>query len=120
MNRGAAATIAPITAIPSVPPTWRDVVSTPEATPARSTETVRPGSPLYGLQFVQGFENALETGAGIALAGAVLSALLIRRVSASSPSGEMAGGRGVGPLPAPEALAVGVPDPVGDDELLVR
>jgi EmrB/QacA subfamily drug resistance transporter len=68
--------------------------------------------------FVDGFQHALETGAAIALAGAVLSAFLIRR--AEPVSGHAAGGRGVGPLAAAEAPAVRAPDPVRDDELLLR
>jgi hypothetical protein len=40
---------------------------------------VQPGDPRYGLEFVEGFQHALTTGAAIALAGAILSAILVRR-----------------------------------------
>jgi EmrB/QacA subfamily drug resistance transporter len=75
--------------------------------------------PRYPLQFVEGFQHALEVGAVIALVGAVLSAVLIR--GAPEPvSVHSAGRSGVGPLPAAEPVAVGAPDPIGDDELFVR
>ena len=47
-----------------------------------AAETVPATDPRFGPQFVDGFQNALEAGAAIALAGAVLSAILIRRVKA--------------------------------------
>ena len=85
-----------------------------------AAETVPAADPRFALQFVEGFGNALEAGAVIALTGAVLSAFLIRRVDGPPVSLEVAGaGRG-GPLPATEAPAVGVPDPVRDHELIVR
>ena len=43
-----------------------------------AAETVAPTDPRFGLQFVEGFQHALETGAVIALVGAALSAILIR------------------------------------------
>jgi EmrB/QacA subfamily drug resistance transporter len=74
----------------------------------------------FPLEFVDGFQHALETGAAIALAGAVLSGVLIRRGQPAPASLNAADRRRIGPLAAPEATAVGAPDPVGDDELLVR
>jgi EmrB/QacA subfamily drug resistance transporter len=43
-----------------------------------AAETVAPTDPRFGIQFVTGFQHALETGGVVALAGAGLSALLIR------------------------------------------
>jgi hypothetical protein len=43
-----------------------------------AAETVVPTDPRFALQFVEGFQHALEAGAAIALSGAVLSAILIR------------------------------------------
>jgi len=85
-----------------------------------AAEVVPPADPRFPLQFVDGFQHALEAGAAIALIGAVLSAVLIGRGQPAPASLHAAGRRGVGPLAAPEAPAVGAPDPVGDDELLVR
>jgi hypothetical protein len=50
-----------------------------------AAETVAPTNPRFPLQFVDGFQHALETGALIALAGALLSALLIRREREHTP-----------------------------------
>ena len=44
-----------------------------------AAETVAPTDPRFPLQFVDGFQHALEAGAAIALVGALLSAVLIRR-----------------------------------------
>ena len=43
-----------------------------------ASETVVTTDPRFGVQFVSGFQHALETGGIVALAGAGLSALLIR------------------------------------------
>lgn len=43
-----------------------------------AAETVAPTNPRFALQFVDGFQHALETGAVIALVGSLLSAILIR------------------------------------------
>jgi EmrB/QacA subfamily drug resistance transporter len=43
-----------------------------------AAETVSRTDPRFARQFIVGFQHALETGAAIALAGAVLSAILIR------------------------------------------
>jgi EmrB/QacA subfamily drug resistance transporter len=51
-----------------------------------AAETVAPTDPGYPLQFVDGFQHALEAGAVIALAGALLSALLIRREREPAPA----------------------------------
>ena len=51
-----------------------------------AAETVPPASALFPVQFVHGFQHALETGAVIALAGAVLSAILIGRERAPAPA----------------------------------
>ena len=56
-----------------------------------AAETVARTDPRFPLQFIQGFQHALEAGAAIALAGAVLSAVLIRgkpgaRVDAEAPA----------------------------------
>ena len=47
-----------------------------------AAETVPQTDPRFPLQFVTGFQHALEAGAAIALAGAALSAALVRRESA--------------------------------------
>ena len=44
-----------------------------------AAETVAQTDPRFPLQFVDGFQHALEAGAAIALVGALLSAVLIRR-----------------------------------------
>jgi len=44
-----------------------------------AAETVPQSDPRFGLQFVHGFQHALETGAAITLTGAVAAALLVRR-----------------------------------------
>ena len=44
-----------------------------------AAEVVPKTDPRFALQFVHGFQHALESGAAIALAGAALSAILIRR-----------------------------------------
>jgi EmrB/QacA subfamily drug resistance transporter len=51
-----------------------------------AAESVPPHDPRFPAQFVHGFQHALEAGAAIALAGALLSALLVRREFASGPS----------------------------------
>ena len=43
-----------------------------------AAETVAPTDPRFALQFVEGFQHALEVGAGISLVGAALSAILVR------------------------------------------
>jgi EmrB/QacA subfamily drug resistance transporter len=48
-----------------------------------AAETVPRTDPRFPLQFVEGFQHALETGAAIALAGALLSAALIRSTAGS-------------------------------------
>ena len=48
-SRCADATIAPITAIPSEPPTWRDEFSTAEPTPALSTGTALIAAAVVGV-----------------------------------------------------------------------
>ena len=57
-----------------------------------AAETVPPTDPRFPLQFVEGFQHALEAGAAIALAGALLSAILVRRelpaVGGRLPTGE--------------------------------
>jgi EmrB/QacA subfamily drug resistance transporter len=83
-----------------------------------AAETVPAADPRFGLQFVEGFQNALAAGAAIAFVGAVLSAVLIRR-GEELPSLDVAGHGGVRPLASAETLPVGVPDPVRDDELVV-
>jgi EmrB/QacA subfamily drug resistance transporter len=50
-----------------------------------AAETVPSTDPRFALQFVEGFQNALEFGAAIALAGALLSAILVRREPTGSP-----------------------------------
>jgi MFS family permease len=55
-----------------------------------AAETLQRTDPRAALQFVTGFQHALQTGAAIALAGAVLSAVLVRPKTAArgrSPSG---------------------------------
>ena len=42
-----------------------------------AAETVSPGDPRFPLQFVHGFQHALETGAAITLVGAIAAALLV-------------------------------------------
>jgi EmrB/QacA subfamily drug resistance transporter len=49
-----------------------------------AAETVSPGDPRFPLQFVHGFQHALEAGAAITLVGAISSALLVRREAAPS------------------------------------
>ena len=44
-----------------------------------ASESVSPTDPRFAVQYVDGFHNALQVGAAIALAGAVVSAALIRR-----------------------------------------
>jgi Na+/melibiose symporter-like transporter len=44
-----------------------------------AAEVVPQTDPRFPLQFVHGFQHALQTGAAIALAGAFLSAILVRR-----------------------------------------
>jgi EmrB/QacA subfamily drug resistance transporter len=44
-----------------------------------ASENVPPFDPRFPLQFVDGFHHALEAGAAITFAGALLSALLVRR-----------------------------------------
>jgi EmrB/QacA subfamily drug resistance transporter len=44
-----------------------------------SSEVVSQTDPRFPLQFVHGFQHALQTGAAIALAGALLSCILVRR-----------------------------------------
>ena len=51
-----------------------------------AAETVSPIDPRFPLQFVDGFQHALEAGAAIALVGAVLSAVLIRRERGRAPT----------------------------------
>ena len=54
-----------------------------------AAESVPPIDPRFPLQFVDGFQHALEVGAAITLVGAMLAALLVRRVAAPRPpSGE--------------------------------
>ena len=92
-----AATIAPIKAIPSEPPTWRMLFSTAEPTPALSTGTEpmaaavvgviasdmpKPPStsPEYPDQFVEGYHNALHVAAAIAIVGAIVAVATVRKV----------------------------------------
>jgi EmrB/QacA subfamily drug resistance transporter len=44
-----------------------------------ASETVPPSDPRFALQYVQGFQHALQTGAAITLVGALAAALLVRR-----------------------------------------
>jgi EmrB/QacA subfamily drug resistance transporter len=44
-----------------------------------ASETVTPGDPRFALQYVHGFEHALQAGAAITLVGALAAALLVRR-----------------------------------------
>ena len=44
-----------------------------------AAEAVPPTDPRFALQFVHGFQHALEAGGAIALVGAISSALLVRR-----------------------------------------
>lgn len=50
-----------------------------------AAEIVPQTDPRFPLQFVRGFQHALETGAVIALAGALLSAILVRREQVAKP-----------------------------------
>jgi uncharacterized membrane protein YedE/YeeE len=50
-----------------------------------AAEIVPQTDPRFPLQFVRGFQHALETGAVIALAGALLSAILARREQVAKP-----------------------------------
>jgi len=50
-------------------------------------ESVPPTDPRFAAQFMQGFHDALLAGAAIALAGAILSAALVRRNRAPSARG---------------------------------
>jgi len=49
-----------------------------------AAETVSAADPRFPVQFVDGFENALKAGAAIALLGAAVSAILIRREPVTS------------------------------------
>jgi EmrB/QacA subfamily drug resistance transporter len=49
-----------------------------------AAESAPQTDPRYAPQFVHGFQHALETGAAIALAGALLSFMLVRREPGSS------------------------------------
>jgi EmrB/QacA subfamily drug resistance transporter len=59
-----------------------------------AAETVARTDPRFALQFVTGFQHALEAGAAIALAGAVLSALLVEPGPVSRARGAATRGRG--------------------------
>ena len=47
-----------------------------------ASQSVPPTDPRFPLQFLHGFQHALEAGAAIALAGAALSAILVSGVAA--------------------------------------
>ena len=49
-----------------------------------AAETLPKSDPRFGLQFVHGFQHALEAGAAITLAGALVSAVLVRRQATST------------------------------------
>jgi hypothetical protein len=51
-----------------------------------AAETVAPTDPHFRPEFVDGFQHALEAGAVIALVGALLSAVLIRREPEPTPT----------------------------------
>jgi EmrB/QacA subfamily drug resistance transporter len=50
--------------------------------------SVRPGSPEYPAQFVEGYHNALHVAAGIAILGAVVAVSTVRRVRHPEPAFE--------------------------------
>jgi EmrB/QacA subfamily drug resistance transporter len=65
---------------------------------AAAAESVPSTDPRFPVQFVDGFQNALEFGAAVALGGALLSALLVRREQAGSPQPAGAAESAVRPL----------------------
>jgi len=56
-----------------------------------AAETVAPADPRFALQFVDGFQHALEVGAVITVVGAALSAILVR--SKPAPTTDVAAER---------------------------
>jgi len=52
-----------------------------------AAESAPPGDPRLPSQFIHGLHNALEAGAAIAFAGALLSAILIRREQPTTAAG---------------------------------
>ncbi|MGZ4303071.1 MAG: MFS transporter [Gaiellaceae bacterium] len=79
--------------------------------------TVPPTDPRYPLQFVDGFRHALEAGAVIALAGALLSAVLIRRGTARA--GQRGRNEGLSePRPADTASENGAEQAYRDTDLV--